>query len=71
MSKHLNDVVHDAEDAVNEQKHRAQADLEKVKRDVLGDEMTTSEKLGSHANELKHRSQAEIDKAKRAVRDHT
>ena len=45
------------------------AEAEKLKRDALGDELTTGEKVESGANELKNRTQAEIDKAKRELRD--
>jgi hypothetical protein len=38
---------------------------------LLGDELTTGEKMKSGANELKNRAQAEIDKAKREIRDRT
>ena len=71
MDKHVKDAVHDVKDAANETKHRTVAEAERLKRDALGDEMTTGEKLESHANELKNRAQAEIDKTKRQVRDHT
>ena len=71
MSDHLKDAAADLNDAANELKHRTVAGAERVKRDALGDELTTGEKIESGANELKNRAQAEIDKAKREVRDRT
>jgi len=56
-------------DALNEAKHRSTAEKEQEERDVLGDEMTTSEKVGSVANQLKNETQANIDRAKRDVRN--
>jgi hypothetical protein len=64
----VKDTVDNARDAANELKHRTSAELERAKRDTLGDEMTLGEKAKSGANELKNRAQAEIDKAKREVR---
>ncbi|HEY6485342.1 MAG TPA: hypothetical protein VIX83_03020 [Candidatus Cybelea sp.] len=62
-------VVDDVRDATHEAQHRSVADLEKSKREGLGDELTPSEKVGSVLNETKHRTQAEIDAAKRHIRD--
>ncbi len=61
----------DAKDAMHESKHRAEAEGEKSRREMLGDEMTPGEKAGSAVNEAKHRTQAEIDAAKRKLRDNT
>jgi hypothetical protein len=69
MSDHIKDAAADLHDAGNEVKHRTVAEAEKLKRDALGDELTTGEKVKSGANELKNRTQAEIDKAKRELRD--
>jgi len=66
--KHATD---DVRDAAHEAKHRSTADLEKSKRETLGDELTPSEKAGSALNEAKNRAQAEIDAAKRHLRDKT
>lgn len=71
MDKNVKDAARDVEDAMNEQKHKAAADVERLKRDAVGDEMTVGEKARSHGNELKNRTQAELDKAKREIRDHT
>lgn len=64
-------VVDDARDATHEAQHRSVADVEKSKRETLGDELTPSEKAGSVLNEAKNRTQAEIDAAKRHLRDKT
>ena len=56
-------------DAVHEVQHRATADAERDTREELGDEMTTSEKVGSAFNEAKNRTQAEIDEAKLKARN--
>ena len=71
MDKHIKDTAKDVRDATNEARHRAVAEGEKAKRGLLGDELTTGEKMKSGANELKNRAQAEIDKAKRELRDRT
>lgn len=71
MSDHIKDAAADLRDTAEEIKHRTVAEAEKLKRDALGDELTTGEKLHSGANELKNRAQAEIDKAKRELRDRT
>lgn len=71
MSDQMKKAGADLHDAAEEIKHRTVAEAEKLKRDALGDELTTGEKIESGANELKNRTQAEIDKAKRGLRDHT
>jgi hypothetical protein len=62
-------TVDDATDTIHEGHHRSDADAEKARRRLLGDEMTPSEKAGSVVNEAKNRTQAEIDAAKRNLRD--
>jgi hypothetical protein len=62
-------TVDDAKDMIHEGQHRSEADAEKARRSLLGDEMTPSEKAGSVVNEAKNRTQAEIDAAKRNLRD--
>jgi hypothetical protein len=71
VSDAIKHTVDDIKDSVHEAQHRSAADLEKAKRDELGDELTPSEKVGSALNEAKNRTQAEIDAAKRKIRDHT
>jgi hypothetical protein len=63
--------VEDVKDSVSETAHRANANAEQAKRDVAGDQMTTSEKVGSALNQAKESVQAEYDKTKRNVRDTT
>ncbi|MGA7355019.1 MAG: hypothetical protein WA431_13375 [Candidatus Cybelea sp.] len=64
-------TVDDVTDMIHEGHHRSEADAEKARRRLLGDEMTPSEKTGSVVNEAKDRTQAEIDAAKRNLRDKT
>lgn len=72
MSKNpIKDTVDNVRDAANETLHRSTAEAERVKREALGDEMTTTEKLKSGINEAKNRVEAETDKVKREVRSRT
>ena len=71
MGDEVKKAVDDVKDAANEAKHRTTADIEKAKRDVAGDEMTTGEKVKSFVHEDVERTKADIDKAKREVRDKT
>ena len=61
--------VHDAKDAINETKHRGEAEAEKSKREVADDSMTATEKVGSVLNEAKNNVEAGADHLKRDVRD--
>jgi hypothetical protein len=63
--------VKDVKDALTEASHRSNAEAEQVKRDVAGDQMTTTEKVGSVANQVKESAQADYDEAKRNIRDST
>jgi len=58
-------------DAITEAGHRSAAEGERAKRDLAGDEMTSSEKLGSMVNETKEDVLAEVDRAKRKIREET
>ncbi len=62
-------TIDNVKDAAHEIKHRAVADAERTKRDLDGDDMTTSEKIGSVVNQKKNEAQATIDKAKRDLRN--
>jgi F0F1-type ATP synthase membrane subunit b/b' len=64
----LNTLKHDAKDAVDEAKNRAQAAGEKLKRDVAGDSMPLGDRIASNVKETLHDAAADIDKAKRDVR---
>jgi hypothetical protein len=64
-------TVDNVKDTVHEGQHRAAADMERAKRETLGNEMTAREKIGSAVNEAKQRTQAEYDAAKRDVRERT
>ncbi len=58
-------------DSVSEAGHRSAAEGEQTKRDIAGDQMTTTEKIGSTLNQGKENVQAETDAAKRDVRNNT
>ena len=64
-------TIDDVKDAINEAAHRSNAEGEKAKRELLGDEMTIGEKAKSVANQAKESVQAEYDSAKKGVRDNT
>ena len=64
-------TVDDAKDTLHEAGHRSNAEGEKAKRELLGDEMTTGEKAKSVANQAKETVQAEYDAAKKDVRSNT
>ncbi|MDP9110529.1 MAG: hypothetical protein M3M96_02705 [Candidatus Eremiobacteraeota bacterium] len=78
----IRDTLNDAKDAVgkgidnvkdsaNQAMHNSTAEAEKTRRDVDGENMTASEKVGSMFNEGKNRTQAEMDAAKKDVRNNT
>jgi hypothetical protein len=69
VSDAVKHTVDDVKDSVHEGQHRSAADMEKSKREALGDELTPREKVGSALNEAKQRTQAEYDAAKHRVRD--
>jgi hypothetical protein len=71
VSDSIKHAVDDIKDSVHEGQHRSAADMEKAKREALGDELTPSEKVGSALNEAKQRTQAEIDAAKLKIRHNT
>jgi hypothetical protein len=71
MGDTVKKVVDNTKDAINEVSHRTNAEVEHVKRDVAGDEMTAGEKVKSVVKEGSERTKAEIDKAKREVRERT
>jgi hypothetical protein len=64
-------ALDDVKDTTNETAHRSNAEGEKAKRELLGDEMTTGEKAKSVANQAKETLQAEYDAAKKDVRHNT
>lgn len=69
--ENLKKGIENVKDAVSEAGHRSAAEGEQAKRDLHGDEMTTSEKVTSAINQAKEGTQAEIDAAKRNVRNNT
>jgi hypothetical protein len=71
IKKSVKDTIDNTRDATREALHRSTADAEHARRDMDGDDMTSTDKLKSVGNEVKNRTQAEIDKTKREVRTHT
>ncbi|HEV3091148.1 MAG TPA: hypothetical protein VGX91_06825 [Candidatus Cybelea sp.] len=71
VSDAVKGAVDDVKDTVHESQHRSAADMERGKRETLGNEMTPGEKAGSALNEAKNRVQADYDKTKREVRHKT
>ena len=71
MADSIKDTVDNVRDSANEAGHRGEAQAEATKRNVAGDEMTASEKLGSAFNQGKNEVQADWDKTKRDVRSET
>ncbi len=60
----LKNMAGAVKDAVSEAGHKSAAEAEHARREVAGDTMTTSEKVGSVANEAKNNVQAGVDHAK-------
>ncbi len=71
VKKAVKDTVDNTIDKTKETMHRSSADGERMRRDLTGDQMTTSEKVTSVANETKERVAAGIDRTKQEVRDRT
>jgi hypothetical protein len=70
MGNEAKKAVDDAKDLAHEVEHRTKAEIERAKRDLVGDEMTTKEKVGSFVHEDVENTKADVDKAKRKIRDH-
>ena len=68
IKDNIDNTVGAIKDAVSEAGHKSAAEAEHARRDVAGDTMTTSEKVGSVANEAKHKVQAGIAHAKGEAR---
>jgi hypothetical protein len=68
MKDDLKNTVGKIKDAASEAGHKSTAEAEHDRRDVAGDTMTTSEKIGSVANETKNDVQAGIDHTKGEAR---
>lgn len=60
-----------AKETVSEAVHRSTAKAEQSKREAAGDELTTTEKVGSFVNQKKNEVQANVDATKREVRNNT
>jgi hypothetical protein len=64
----FNTLKHDAKDAADEVKNRAQATGERLKRDAAGDAMPLGDRVVSNVKEALHNTKADYDAAKRDVR---
>ncbi len=64
-------AIDNAKDTANEASHKGTAESEQAKRDVAGDQMTTSGKAGSMFNQAKNSAQGDVDATKRDVRNNT
>ena len=64
----LKNTVGKIKDAASEAGHKSTAAAEHDRRDIAGDTMTPSEKIGSVTNEAKNDVQAGIDHAKGEAR---
>jgi DNA-binding transcriptional regulator GbsR (MarR family) len=68
LERELDKTAKNVRDAVDEAKHRAEADAERAKRE-LDPTMTESERIGSSLNEARHGVQADVERAKRDIRN--
>jgi hypothetical protein len=64
-------TVDNVKDAASEAGHRTEAAGEQAKRDIAGDAMTPTEKMGSALNQAKNSVQADLDSAKQDARNNT
>jgi hypothetical protein len=62
------DTLDNVKDAVSESSHRGAAKAEQTKRDVEGDQMSVTEKVGSTLNQAKDTVQADLDETKQDIR---
>lgn len=60
----IKNTVGAIKDTISETGHKSTAEAEATRREVAGDTMTPSEKIGSVANEAKNNVQAGVDHAK-------
>lgn len=68
MADRAKKAVKNAQDAVREIGHRANAGMEKATRKIAGDQMTGGEKVKSVMREDVENTKADVDHAKRKVR---
>jgi ElaB/YqjD/DUF883 family membrane-anchored ribosome-binding protein len=64
----IDTLKHDTKDTTSELKHRAEAAVERVRRELDGDAMPMGDRVVSNVKEAVHKTQADIDAAKRDVR---
>lgn len=69
LKDELKKTIDNVSDAVNEAKHRGNAEVERAKRAAEGDTMTATEKAGSFLKEGKEKVLEGVDRAKRDVRE--
>jgi hypothetical protein len=62
-------TVDDVKDSLHEASHRSEAEAERQKRELLGDEMTPGERASSTVNEVKNDLQADVAATKRSWRE--
>ncbi len=55
-------------DTIDQTLHESAAQAQRSRRESDGDEMTTKEKIVSHADELRHRVDAGVDEVKKKAR---
>jgi hypothetical protein len=65
----VSDTVNNVKDATSEAVHRTVAAGEQQKRDVIGDSMSTADKVSSINSQAKQTAQADIDALKRDERN--
>jgi len=68
LKNDLKNAVNIVKDSLSGTAHKSTAEAEHARRDLAGDTMTPSEKVGSTLNEAKNNVQADVDHAKVAAR---
>jgi F0F1-type ATP synthase membrane subunit b/b' len=64
----IDTLKHDTKDGASELKHRAEAAVEHIRREIAGDSMPLGDRIASNVKENVLKAQADIDAAKRDVR---
>jgi len=64
----IDTLKHDTKDTTSELKHRAEAAVEHIRREITGDGMPLGDRIASNVKETVHKTQADIDATKREVR---
>jgi len=71
LERELDKTAKNMRDGLNEAKHRAAADAERLDRDMDPGTMSEGDRMRSRVNEAKNDVQADMDHAKRKVREGT